>query len=214
MREPWRIARSYLLDAYDGALPALAVLEEMAPAERVRIVDSMLRRGVNAIPTSSAGRLFDAVASLIGLRHSVSFEGQAAMMLEAAAADEGELKPYPFSVSGAAPADVDLRPMIVAVVEELRRGEGRARIAARFHATLAAAINEVCGRMRSATQLNRVCLSGGCFQNALLLAGSVRALKADGFEVFTHREVPANDGGISLGQAAIACEMLRRESES
>lgn len=214
VREPWRIARSYLLDAYDGALPSLAVLEEMAPAERVRIVDSMLRRGVNAIPTSSAGRLFDAVASLIGLRHSVSFEGQAAMMLEAAAADEGELKPYPFSVSGAAPADVDLRPMIVAVVEELRRGEGRARIAARFHATLAAAINEVCGRMRSATQLNRVCLSGGCFQNALLLAGSVRALKADGFEVFTHREVPANDGGISLGQAAIACEMLRRESES
>ncbi len=214
VREPWRIARSYLLDAYDGALPALAVLEEMAPAERVRIVDSMLRRGVNAIPTSSAGRLFDAVASLIGLRHSVSFEGQAAMMLEAAAADEGELKPYPFSVSGAAPADVDLRPMIVAVVEELRRGEGWGRIAARFHATLAAAINEVCGRMRSATQLNRVCLSGGCFQNALLLAGSVRALKADGFEVFTHREVPANDGGISLGQAAIACEMLRRESES
>ena len=216
VREPWRIARSYLLDAFDGALPSLAVVEEMATAERVRIVDSMLRRGVNAIPTSSAGRLFDAVASLTGLRHSVSFEGQAAMMLEAAAAeagDTGELEAYPFNVSGAAPADVDLRPMIIAVVEELRRDAGPARIAARFHATLVAAIAEVCGRIRSATQLQRVCLSGGCFQNALLLAGSVRALRADGFEVFTHREVPANDGGISLGQAAIACEILRRGSE-
>jgi hydrogenase maturation protein HypF len=217
VREPWRVARSYLLDAYDGAFPPLPVIEEMAPAERIRIVDSMLRGQINTIPTSSAGRLFDAVASLIGLRHSVSFEGQAAMMLEAAADDAPErvsAEPYPFDIAGDAPADVDLRRMIRAIVEDVRHGEQQNRIAARFHATLVAIIVEVCRRVRSTTQLGRVCLSGGCFQNALLLAGSVQALRADGFEVFTHREVPANDGGISLGQAAIACEILRRAPQS
>jgi len=171
----------------------------------------MLQRCVNTIPTSSAGRLFDAVASLIGLRHTVSFEGQAAMMLEAAADPANSADPYDFNLIGASPADVDLRPMIRQVVTDVEAGAAQTRIAARFHATLVAVISEVCRRMRSDLQLKRVCLSGGCFQNALLLQGCLETLQRDGFEVFSHREVPANDGGISLGQAAIACEQLRNE---
>lgn len=211
VREPWRVARSYLLDTF-GTMPPDARWALMAPADRLRVVDTMLQRRVNTIPTSSAGRLFDAVASLIGLRHSVSFEGQAAMMLEAAAdAWSGRaLEPYDFAVSGASPADLDLRPMIRQIVDEVQHGETQQAIAARFHVTMVAVIVEVCRQMRSALQLDRVCLSGGCFQNALLLEGCLRALRCEGFAVFFQRIVPANDGGISLGQAAIACELLRQ----
>jgi hydrogenase maturation protein HypF len=212
VREPWRAARSYLLDTF-GAIPAGAIAQNMAPPERTRIIDTMLQRHVNTIPTSSAGRLFDAVASLIGLRHSVSFEGQAAMMLEAAADAASSLpRAYDFALSSSSPAEVDFRPMIREIVSDIEAGQSQPEIAARFHATLVAAIVAVCRRMRDELQLNRVCLSGGCFQNARLFSGCLTELGRDGFEVFTHREVPANDGGISLGQAAIACERLRAEN--
>ena len=243
VREPWRVARSYLMDTFGsaptnrwptsarfsqkwGSTTPSASTEEASnfparfwqkweaeiPPERLRVVDQMLAKKINTIPTSSAGRLFDAVASLIGLRHTVSFEGQAAMMLEATATSEPLTDPYDFSINSNLPIDIDLRPMIRQILAGLEAGEPQSRLAARFHATLVAVIAEVCRSMRADLQLNRVCLSGGCFQNALLLEGSVNALRRDGFEVFTHREVPANDGGISLGQAAIACEQLRQQS--
>ncbi|HZZ38333.1 MAG TPA: carbamoyltransferase HypF [Acidobacteriaceae bacterium] len=213
IREPWRVARSYLLDAFDGSMPAHPRWTAMASADRIRIVDSMIRHRLNTIPTSSAGRLFDAVASLIGLHHTVSFEGQAAMMLEAIADSSSILSeaPYEFALAGAAPAEIDLRPMIREIVSELSRATPTSRVAARFHATLIAIVTAVCRRMRDELHLNRVCLSGGCFQNALLLSGCLESLHEAGFEVFFQREVPANDGGISLGQAAVACELLRQE---
>ncbi|MFZ0273708.1 MAG: carbamoyltransferase HypF [Acidobacteriaceae bacterium] len=210
VREPWRVARSYLFDTL-SAIPEHPRWTAMAAPERLRIVDTMLAKRINTIPTSSAGRLFDAVASLIGLRHSVSFEGQAAMMLEAAADAWSGPSPhaYDFTIASASPTDVDLRPMIHQIVAELEVDTPASRIAARFHSTLVAVISEVCRRMRAELQLNRVCLSGGCFQNAVLLEGCLETLHTEGFEVFCHREVPTNDGGISLGQAAIACEQLR-----
>lgn len=214
IREPWRVARSYLLDAFAGVIPSGERWSGMAPPERVRVVDAMLERRVNTVPTSSAGRLFDAVASLTGLRHTVSFEGQAAMMLEAIA-DSGRTldeAPYEFALTGGAPVDIDLRAMIREIVSDLERGMLSPDIAVRFHATLVAVVTAVCRRMRSDLDLHRVCLSGGCFQNALLLAGCLESLKEAGFEVFFQREVPANDGGISLGQAAIACEVLGQRS--
>jgi hydrogenase maturation protein HypF len=212
VREPWRVARACLLDAF-GEIPAGARWDAMAAPERIRIIDTMLQRQLHTIPASSAGRLFDAVASLIGLRHSVSFEGQAAMMLEAAAdAWTGLLDAtYDFALAGTAPVEIDLRPMVCQIVEDVQHGESQLRIAARFHTTLVAIIAAVCRRMRSELAFARVCLSGGCFQNARLLAGCLRTLRDDGFEVFSQRAVPANDGGISLGQAAIACEILRSE---
>ncbi len=210
VREPWRVAHSYLLDTF-GAIPDHPRWRAMASPDRLRIVDRMLEKKINTIPTSSAGRLFDAVASLIGLRHTVSFEGQAAMMLEAVATEDSSTAPYDFSLSGNSPIDIDIRPMIHQLLAGVEAGESQARLAARFHATLVAVITHVCRRIRTDLQLNRVCLSGGCFQNALLLHGCLDTLRGDAFEVFTHREVPANDGGISLGQAAIACEQLRQQ---
>ena len=214
VREPWRVARSYLLDAFDGEPPPGGPWEQMAAPDRLRIVDTMLRKQVHTIPTSSAGRLFDAVASIVGLRHTVSFEGQAAMMLEAAAdAWIGDIpEPWPFALEGSGAVEADLRPMIRQIVEDLQRGESPVLMAARFHATLVAVIAAVCRRMREELALSRVCLSGGCFQNALLLEGCIRALRSDGFQVYCQHAVPANDGGISLGQAAIACDLLRREA--
>ena len=212
VREPWRVARSYLLDTF-GTIPDNPHWTAMATPERLRIVDAMLTRGINTIPTSSAGRLFDAVASLIGLRHTVSFEGQAAIMLEAAADSHSgpSPDPYDFTISGASPADIDLRPMIRQVATGVEASQSQPLQAARFHATLVAIIGEICRRMRAELNLDRVCLSGGCFQNAILLQGCIDTLRNEGFEVFSHREVPANDGGISLGQAAIACEQLRHQ---
>jgi hydrogenase maturation protein HypF len=211
VREPWRVARSYLMDTL-GSIPDHPRWQKMASPERLRVVDQMLTKKISTIPTSSAGRLFDAVASLIGLRQTVSFEGQAAMMLESAAAGESSTTAYCFSLTGNAPMDIDLRSMIHEILAGIEAGESQSRLAARFHATLVAVIAEVCRRMRVDLGFNRVCLSGGCFQNALLLEGCLHALRREGFEVFTHREVPANDGGISLGQAAIACEMLWQQS--
>jgi hydrogenase maturation protein HypF len=212
IREPWRVARSYLLDTF-GAIPDQPRWSQMASPDRLRIIDTMLQRRVNTIPTSSAGRLFDAVASLIGLRHTVSFEGQAAMMLEAAAdaIPVSAADPCDFVLTGASPVEIDLRPMIRQIVADVETNRPQTLMAARFHNTLVAVIAAVCRRMRADLQLNRVCLSGGCFQNALLFAGCLRTLRDDGFEVFSQRDVPANDGGISLGQAAIVCEQLRHE---
>jgi hydrogenase maturation protein HypF len=211
VHEPWRVAQSYLLDTFEGSMPAGANWAQMATPERMRVVNTMLQRGINTIPTSSAGRLFDAVASLIGLRHTVSFEGQAAMMLEATADGwtGAAQPPYDFFVASGSPVEVDLRPMVRQIVEDVERGEAQAGIAARFHTTLVAVIAKICRRMRTELALTRVCLSGGCFQNARLLEGCLATLRNDGFEVFFQQAVPANDGGISLGQAAIACERLR-----
>ena len=133
------------------------------------------------------------------------------MMLEAAAdAWAGPPDPpYDFAITVATPIDVDLRPTIRAIVEDVRRGEPQPRISARFHTTLVAIIAAICRRMRADLTLDRVCLSGGCFQNARLLEGCVQSLRDDGFTVYFQQAVPANDGGIALGQAAIACEILR-----
>jgi len=169
------------------------------------VVSRMIARGVNTIDTSSCGRLFDAVASLIGLRQQINFEGQAAIELEMIAS-EGEPGAYPFALDG---DTLDFRSMIERIVAEVRANVPQPVIAARFHNTIAAAIVEICGRLRAQENLNRVCLSGGTFQNMKLLARTLGLLRGCGFEVFIHAQVPPNDGGIALGQAVIAAELLR-----
>ncbi len=220
VREPWRVAHSYLLDACDGHIPSLPALDRL-PAQRRAVVDTMLRQRVNTIATSSAGRLFDAVAALIGLNATVSYEGQAAVALEAIAGgtDMTGAVPYAWKLAedGTAEdgtAEIDFRAMIHALLEDVLRGEAQPRMAARFHQTLIAAITGVCGRIRQQTGIAQVCLGGGCFQNLLLLRGARDSLGAAGFQVFFPRVVPANDGGISLGQAAVACQALRQTRES
>jgi len=164
----------------------------------------MLERGIQTVDTSSCGRLFDAVASILGLRQEINFEGQAAIELEMAATEEVE-ESYPFGIDCGEPWQIDLRPTIQNIVRDFRQaGQATGEIAARFHNTMAAVIVEVCRRLRQQEHLHRVCLSGGTFQNMLLLKRAATALRNCGFEVFLHAKVPPNDGGISLGQAVIA----------
>ena len=204
VHQPWRMALSCLMDAfhadYTGAdLP----LWKNIPESRLEIVRTMVRRRVNTVQTSSCGRLFDAVAALTGLCQEVNFEGQAAIRLEAAAQASIEER-YPFAIENAAPWQIDMRPAIREIVSAAGRREDPGAISSRFHNTIAEIILEVCRRLRASEHLNRVCLSGGTFQNVYLLGRAVTALRRTGFEVFLHAAVPPNDGGLSLGQAVVA----------
>jgi hydrogenase maturation protein HypF len=203
VRQPWRSALAYIMDALGPDAPF-----EAAPEGHVRVVRRMIATGVNSARTSSCGRLFDAVASLIGLRQEVNFEGQAAIELEAIAED-GCSERYPYGMDGTGPWAVDFRPTIEAIVRDVAAGVAQSRISAKFQNTVAESTVEVCGRIAAESGLRRVCLSGGTFQNVRLLAATVAGLRANGLEVFLHAQVPPNDGGIALGQAAIAAERTR-----
>ena len=148
------------------------------------------------------------MAALIGLRGEALYEGQAAIELETIAGRAAA--PYPFAIAGGAPFQIDVGPTIEAIVGELRGGAAAGDIAGRFHATVASFLAAACARARAATGIDVVALSGGVFQNQLLLSQLVRLLAGDGFRIYTNRRVPANDGGISLGQAAVASERIRR----
>jgi hydrogenase maturation protein HypF len=201
VRQPWRPALAYLMDTFGAGAPF-----EAAPPEHIRVVRRMIAAGVNSTSTSSSGRLFDAVASLAGLRQEVNFEGQAAIELEMIA-EVGCAEVYPYGIDGEGPWELDFRPAIESIVRDVSSGVARSRVAAKFHNALAAATVEVCGRIAGETALRRVCLSGGTFQNMRLLGSIVAGLRARGLEVFLHARVPPNDGGIALGQAAIAARL-------
>ena len=213
IREPWRMAVAHLRDAGAGN-PSLVV--RLQPSE-LRTIESMLESGFQSPLTSSAGRLFDAVAALIGLRDRVSYEGQAAIELEWLAAPVSPDGSYPFGLEPAKSGDdwaivVDPRPLIRAVCEDVAAGTHPARIARRFHSSLVEIIGAVCGRIRQETELDIVVVSGGVFLNSLLTHEVNDRLIGDGFRVYRHGRVPPNDGGLSLGQLAVAAAQLRRES--
>lgn len=202
VREPWRMAVAHLLDA--GIEPASAM--SRLDADAVRIIEQMLQRKFNSPPTSSAGRLFDAVASLTNLRDSVSFEGQAAMQLEWLASESSEQQTYTCEISHGSSgiAEIDTRPIIRAIVDDLRRGVEASAVARRFHNAMASMIADTCSRIREETGIETAVLSGGVFMNALLATGAEASLRRGGFDVYRHRQVPPNDGGLSLGQVVIA----------
>jgi hydrogenase maturation protein HypF len=207
IREPRRVALALLLDVLGPSalerldLPPVAAFQ---PPER-RLLARLLETGTNAPVTTSAGRLFDGVASLLGLSQRSTFEGQAAMALEAAAgAAEESAWPLPLDTSRS-PAVLDWRELVAALLDGRARREDPARMAARFHNALAAGIEAVARHVGE----RRVALSGGCFQNALLTERAADRLEAAGFQVLLHREVPAGDGGICLGQVAVAAARLQ-----
>ena len=205
VREPWRAALSYLIETF-GVVPELPMFHAVTEKER-DVVEAMIRRRRNTVETSSCGRLFDAVAAIVGLCAKVSFEGQAAIQLETIS-EAVTAAHYPFDIEMSEPWQIDVRPAIREIVNDVRRGVPTATVSARFHYTMAAVIVEICLRLRRSDGLNRVCLSGGTFQNKFLLSKSVVALRRHGFEVFLHSKVPPNDGGLSLGQAVIAATVL------
>lgn len=202
-RQPWRMALSHLLDAYGDDLPPLACFKTVT-SDELALVRQAIQKGLNAPPVSSCGRLFDAVAALLGLRSHCSFEGQAAMELEMQA-ETGSLHPYPFGLAPQTDGLIfDSRPLIRALVEDVLSGVAVSRCAGRFHQTLAAMAVQVCELLRERTGLHRVVLSGGVFQNVLLTELAERGLAGAGFQVLTHSLVPPNDGGLALGQAVVA----------
>jgi hydrogenase maturation protein HypF len=212
IREPWRMAVSYLYDAYGEGLGGLdlPVLQEAGP-DKVTVIREMIAKRINSPHTSSLGRLFDGVAAIAGLRSRVNYEGQAAMELEMAAqADTGSF--YDYAWEGEDPLRILPAPTVRGVVADVKKGCPAALISVKFHNTLIRLFVDLCDRLKGAHGLTRVVLSGGVFQNARLLTGLIPALQARGFEVFSHRLVPTNDGGIALGQAVIAAKSIEHRA--
>lgn len=217
IKQPWRMALAWLITLYgeeDVSKLPLAVVHN-AGERNVRLIARLVEHSLNTPPTSSAGRLFDAVAALVGVPGSerATYEGQAAIELELAASGMTD-RVYPFRLQ---PENdgwiVETAGTVAAVVEDLLAGRSTAEVSAAFHRTMAGMVAASCEEVREANGTNAVALSGGTFQNMLLLHQSVELLEEKGFVVYTHGRVPANDGGISLGQAVLA-DMVTREREA
>jgi hydrogenase maturation protein HypF len=203
IRQPWRMAIAHLLDAHLEC-PQLAA--RISPSQ-IRTTTLMLERRLNCPVTSSVGRLFDAVASLAGVRDAVAYEGQAAVELEQLALHAPPDGAYSFEVEPSAqaiPMVVDTRPLIREVVSDVRNRVDVAVMARRFQSTLVEIVTTVCLRLRDRTRINAITLSGGVFLNKLLLSEVCIRLRGEDFRVYRHRQVPPNDGGLSLGQLAMA----------
>jgi hydrogenase maturation protein HypF len=204
IRQPWRMAAAYLGDD----APHELIQRNVQHWEAVR---AMVSRQVNAPLTSSAGRLFDAVAAVLGIRDAINYEGQAAIELEQRA-DLTEHGTYPAAVTEGPALQLHGADLVRAAANDLRAGLAPEVIATRFHHGVADAIVRVCLMLRDSTGLGVAALSGGVFQNVLLLERTVAGLERSGFRVLTHSRVPPNDAGISLGQVAVAAASLRSEA--
>jgi hydrogenase maturation protein HypF len=204
-RHPLRMAWSQLVTEFGAEADALAseLLPALAAEERVTL-RQIIDHGVHSPWTTSAGRLFDAVAALLGFQQPISYEGQAAIRLQALA-ETAPLSPYPFAIEKTRdPWIISFGPTLRAIVDDLRAGQARPDIAGRFHRTIAAAIAETCVGLRTRYSQRQVVLSGGVMQNDFLLRLLCESLHSRGFKVHFHTLVPPNDGGIALGQVAIA----------
>lgn len=192
--------------AWDPDLPSVTA----CAADELTLLQRQLTRGLACVATSSMGRLFDAVSSLVGVCHRAEYEAQAALELEAAAASawEADTSAYAF---GFATGTYDPAPVLTALVADLRRGTPAPVLAARFHRGVARAVAEICRRARHDTGLTTVALSGGVFANALLEEECTRLLTGAGFTVLRHGEVPPNDGGLALGQLVVAAHERQEE---
>ncbi len=210
VRRPARMALAHLMRAYpdDAARIALSLMPHLDEREAT-IALTQAARGFNSPQTSSMGRLFDAVAALLGICSEQTYTGQPAVELEMAATEWRTAAlgcaPYELTIDRSTrPWQIDPAPIIRGVVDDMRAGVDRARIAARFHHTVAALIVQVCELMAQATGLTQVALGGGVFQNAYLLELLCDSLPQRGLQPLMHRQVPTNDGGLALGQAVIA----------
>ncbi len=202
IRQPWRMAAAYLDAAFGDDLPkALAVIGRNRT--NWKNIVNLSRSRINSPLTSSAGRLFDAVASILGIRDIVNYEGQAAIELEQMASPLEESH-YPTRIDLADVITIRSTDIIRAMVEDLKYGAAIEVMAARFHNGVAQIVIDTCRVLRDRTGISVVALSGGVFQNALLLHRTLDGLERSSFRVLTHSRVPSNDGGISLGQVVVA----------
>ena len=223
IKEPWRMAVSYLYQIYGNDIPLINTpltphftgeTKTILDHPKIKVLLKMLSQRIHCPLTSSMGRLFDGVASLLDLQHSVNYEGQAAIKLESIA-DEHITEHYPFDIDVSAgarcgvPFIIQWQPIIKHILADVQCKVANPIISARFHNSIVDMVYQVCIILRGSKGINDVVLSGGVFQNTFLLCGLVKKLKLQGFTVYTHKKVPCNDGGISLGQAVIAGERLK-----
>jgi hydrogenase maturation protein HypF len=212
IKKPYRMALGYIWSLLGEDFPLDGLPLNKLGSSELGLLKQQFRRGLNCPPTSSAGRLFDAASAITGVCGEISYEAQAAIELEMVA--EGErrsrsTKLYPFEiVERNGLRVVKLAKLIAAIIEDVRAGVPASRVSLKFHRTMAQMVREMCLSISKDAGIKVVALSGGVFQNRLLARLVVEALEADGFKVLTHRDVPCNDGGISLGQAVIANSML------
>ena len=233
IKRPYRTAIGYILtllgeNALNAVIASKAKQSQLASIGQVtevevEVIKRQIERKINSPLSSSMGRLFDAISALIGIRGEIDYEGQAAVELEMAALSSVIARPALSEAKGLDEAIsnnnesytyhiteeegiriVHLKDLLSAVIEDLHQGISKGKISVKFHNTVARMINEMCHLIADETGVSQVALSGGVFQNRLLLRKAVRLLESSGFQVFTHRQVPCNDGGISLGQAVIA----------
>jgi hydrogenase maturation protein HypF len=207
--EPWRMAASYLHKTYKDSMFELDIdFVKNLDRNKWATIKKMIDKGINSPMTSSSGRLFDAVSAMLGVRKEIYYEGQAAIELEMAAGNEEGS--YPFETRDLGDkTEIVLEPIIKGIVSDLEQGVGVQTISSRFHNTMAASIIGMCVKIRQTTGLDRVVLSGGVFQNNLLLERTFDLLDKNDFKVYTQHRVPPNDGGIALGQAIIANELIK-----
>jgi hydrogenase maturation protein HypF len=199
VREPWRLALVWLARAGIEWMDEFASVHQ-ARGQAWQVIRRQAEGGTNAPLTSSMGRLFDAVAALAGVRQTVNYEAQAAIEFEMLV-DPRETRTYDFLIRDDI---IDPIPLVRAVVADVRAGVPAPTIAARFHNGVASMVLRVCRLSRERFGLNEVALSGGVWQNMTLLARTIELLRTDGFTVYIHHQVPANDGGLAVGQAVIA----------
>jgi hydrogenase maturation protein HypF len=207
--EPRRAALGLLYGVFGDRLlrmPELAPCQTFS-AQELQVLCSMLRRGLNAPLTSSVGRLFDAIAAVVGMHQLSSFEGQAAMALEFAADGQATDAAYPYGLMAGDPLLIDWAPMLRRILADLRQRVPVGEIAAKFHHTLVDALVMVARHVGE----RHIVLTGGCFQNRYLTEHAVYRLRAAGFTPYWHQHVPPNDGGLALGQVMAALRAVRKE---
>lgn len=221
IKEPRRLAFAYLHHIYGDDAPRLDIefIRTLEPRQQA-VLQAMIRQQVNAPLTSSVGRLFDAVSALLGICRHATYEGQAAIEMQAAAERylqsvtniETDIMPYKFDISEQPDApccQIQPHRLFAQMIADVQNATPTARIAARFHLTVAAMITTMCERLRQRFRIRQVALSGGVFQNRLLRERAVRQLQQAGFAVLLPRRIPLHDGNISFGQAVIAAANIR-----
>ena len=216
IHEPWRMAVSFLMQTFGGDFRRLNIpFVRNLQQRKMEFILRMMAQKVNSPLTSSCGRLFDAVAALIGIRQEVSYEAQAAIELEMAGRSSSDTYAYPLAIRREQGHwEIDPSPLFGAIVEDLRKNVCAETISRRFHNGLVATLVRLACQLRQDSSINQICLSGGTFNNLLLFENLVFKLESDGFEVFTHSEVPTGDGGLSLGQALVAAHSPSTEAHN
>lgn len=199
IKSPWRTAISYLYKTFDSSIPNLPFMDE----HDIQPIIEMTKKNINSPITSSCGRLFDAVAAMSSGRQTIHYEAQAAIELMQAF-ESTNVRPFSFMIEqNINHKEILLQPIIRSVVRSIQNNESFSKISSRFHTTLIKIFVEIAKDARGETGINDIALSGGVFQNMVLFEHTILALEKASFKVYTHSQVPTNDGGISLGQAMI-----------